>query len=778
MAFLTDEQVGNVKEKIVTDVSSLGKLYRSKKKEYIEDNVEHNEVEGYLSDGWEKVKELKTKWKIRKAKSHSKLFEDKVWCQFYDLGYRILNRNETLELPFSSVSKDKKQIDVLAINNETAFIIECKSAEKSKKASSYKDDFDALKLRMDGFRKSLKQIYGKDLKIKYVFATNNLRMAEDSEDRKRLNDMGIFYYNNNTYDYIQSLIKNYKNAAMYQFLGLVFKNEKINNERIEIPAIEGKMGSKTYYMFSIEPELLLKIGFILHRTKANNSEMPTYQRLLVPSRLKNITKFIDEGGYFPNSLIVNFSQGKKIEFEADMRGKDSHSRTGTLKIPNEYAIAYIIDGQHRLYGYANSKFASKNTIPVVAMDGLEAITQLELFMDINQNQKAVSPNLREVLNKDLLWDAPRLDSRLKALRSAIVIDLSEGSGPLQDKISIGEDKADLTMTPFTNSLDKCGLLPKAKVNEYIEETRATSLYNTNSQDNNKTMMKCKKDVVNFINCAYEHIEEEHNEFFTNEKFILSNRGTYAFIMLIGSLHSYIWNQNEIDNNTSILDRFSRIEKYIEALVHGLINLSKDKKEHYLIMKGAGADTEWFRLYQSIINSNFNKYEPSDLIVWRERQDKNLQDKARNYIEDIEKKMKNLVLKNLKSLYSKNWELEINSFKRKCNERLEAEKEKQYKLGMPVKELHWTEMLTIMDYKNLIETYWTKKDEQNSEFNTFEKIFSVDIGEDFNSKKDKTKWVSYLNSYRNTIAHSGTKESGLSQQEVEILENIYNKFIIQ
>lgn len=52
------------------------------------------------------------------------------------------------------------------------------------------------------------------------------------------------------------------------------------------------MGTKTYYMFSIEPELLLKMGFILHRTKVNESEFPTYQRLLVAKRLPGITKFI------------------------------------------------------------------------------------------------------------------------------------------------------------------------------------------------------------------------------------------------------------------------------------------------------------------------------------------------------------------------------------------------------------------------------------------------------------------------------------------------------
>ena len=777
MAFLTDEQVGNIKEKIVTDVSSLGKLHRSKKKEYIEANVEHNEVEGYLSDGWEKVKELKTKWKIRKRKSHSKLFEDKVWCQFYDLGYRILNRNETLELPFSGDSKDKMQIDVLAINHETAFIIECKSAEKSKKAPSYKDYFDALKLRIDGFSKAIKEIYGKDLKVKYVFATNNLRLAEDSEDKKRLDDMNIFYYNNNTYDYIQSLIKNYKNAAMYQFLGLIFKNQEISKKRIEIPAIEGKMGKKTYYMFSIEPELLLKIGFILHRTKANNSEMPTYQRLLVPSRLKNITNFIDEGGYFPNSLIVNFSKGKKIQFEADMRGEDSNSRVGTLKIPNEYAIAYILDGQHRLYGYANSKYLSTNTVPVVAMNGLESIEQLEIFMDINQNQKAVSPSLRLVLEEDLFWNAPRLDSRLKALRSSIVKELSIGSGPLQNKISIGEDKADLTFKPFYTSLSNCGLLPKAKINEFVPETKEMSLYNTNSHDNDKAMRRCRKDVVSFISLAYEYIEENHEEFFDNEKFIMSNRGTYAYIMLIGSLHSFVWEAKNINKDSTIQDRFDSINKYIEILVQGLINLPHDRKEHYLIMKGAGADTAWFRLYQSIINEKVTEYEPTDLIDWNERQDKKLQTKAKDYADNIEKNIKKIVLDQLKKLYDDDWELEIVNIQSKCQKLASEENAERRKNGID-KRASWTEMLTILDYKNVIEKYWTVKKETDSNFVTFEKRFAIDIGEGFNGKKEQTKWLTYLNDYRKTIAHSGTKESGLNQKEVAMLEQIHNKFIIQ
>ena len=87
----------------------------------------------------------------------------------------------------------------------------------------------------------------------------------------------------------------------------MFKDELISDKPITIPALKGKMGGKDYYLFSIEPSTLLKIGFVLHRTKVNDSMAPTYQRLLVPKRLKSITKFIDDGGYFPNSIIINFS---------------------------------------------------------------------------------------------------------------------------------------------------------------------------------------------------------------------------------------------------------------------------------------------------------------------------------------------------------------------------------------------------------------------------------------------------------------------------------------
>ena len=151
-----------------------------------------------------------------------------------------------------------------------------------------------------------------------------------------------------------------------------------------------------------------------------------------------------------------------------------------MKITNAYAIAYIIDGQHRLYGYANSQYKDSNTIPVVAFDGLDSIEQLQLFMDINENQKAVSANLRLDLEEDLYWDSPVAASRLKALRSSIIKQIAYSqNGPLYNKISVGEERSILSFKPFSTALLKSGLLPIARGNKYDESSILSAMYDVN-----------------------------------------------------------------------------------------------------------------------------------------------------------------------------------------------------------------------------------------------------------------------------------------------------------
>ena len=781
MSFIEQIEIDTLKGKLLKEVTTLGKIYKAKKNKFQTRSVVHSLVEDLIKEGWEvDGKPLANKTKLKKLKDTATLFEDDVWCQFYELGFRYLNYDENFILPFSKEKNDKKQIDVVAIDTdkEIVFLIECKSSETVRK-ESFKDEFDLLWLRLDGFKKVIEQAFGRGMKVKYILATRNLRIDEQSVDFERLRKTGSFYYNDNTYEYVNSLIKNYKKAAFYQFLGLVFKNEIINNDKIEVPAIEGKMGGKKYYMFSIEPALLLKIGFVLHRTRVNEAEYPTYQRLLIPKRLSGITKFINKGGYFPNSIIINFNQTKhKLLFDAHARNEDTVSRFGILKIPNAFAIAYVIDGQHRLYGYADSNFLESNTIPVVAFDGLETKEQLDIFMEINENQKAVSPSLRTDLEEDIYWNSPKADNRMRALRSSIIKGLcNTASGPLYNKITVGEDKRQLSMEFFSNGLSASGLLPSAVGNKFKDETTYYCLYDINNQDHEKEMNKSKKNIVDLINYCYGFVQEKYPQVFNKEKYlIVSNRGSYAFITLIGNLNTFLASQNILNKNSSPKERFTHIEKYLAALFENLKLVSREEEDKILTLLGQGAEIKWLRFFQNLINTTLSDYNPKELIDWKERQDKNLQEKGRQFGIEIEKFMKKKVLEKLKILFKENWELEINSIKDACGSRANAENTRYYKEGIS-KRVEWTEMFNIYDYKSIITDYATtmpKDENERFSYKNFHNEFAIDSGFGVQGK-NAFKWIDHFNSYRNMWAHEGTKEKTLNKEEVAFLERIYYHF---
>lgn len=542
MAYLTELQVEQIKQHVLQEDDALRYKYKAKSSQYDTRKVLHAEVEHYEELGWVAGPPLKTKTPISLRKGHDRQFEDDIWCMFYNLGFRTLNADEKLVIQWGQHETEKKQLDVVAVGDDAIFVVECKSAANATK-KSFKTELNEMVQYMEGMTESLRQLYGKDKRVKYIFATRNYHIVEGGEDDQRMKDNGIYHLDDNAYNYICNLIKSYQTSVIYQFYGLMFKDELINNKPITIPALKGSMGNKDYYLFSIEPSTLLKIGFVLHRTRVNDSMAPTYQRLLIPKRLKGITKFIDDGGYFPNSIILNFAEPSsdlRITFDEIHKEKDSDSIFGLLNIPNAYGIAYIIDGQHRVYGYANSNMKNKHTIPVVAFSGMESEEQLKIFMEINENQKAVSKNLRIDLEEDLFWTSSRLDSRMKALRSSTIKELSSKPGTvLYNKISIGEDSADLSSIPFDTGLSQSGLIPKAKNTKWVDESDAY-LYDKNETDINKAMTEARKRIAQFVLGCYETASDKMTSE-AKEEFLLSNRATYAFIVLVGSLHAYLVN---------------------------------------------------------------------------------------------------------------------------------------------------------------------------------------------------------------------------------------------
>lgn len=772
MAYLTPSQIQNIKEHMTDDLSVLTKKFKAKKTPYETRSISLNELDDYISEGWEEVSTSKHKAKIQKLKPVGMRFEDDIWCMFYNLGFRTLNYDENLVIQWGDNPEDVHQIDVVAVGEEAIFVVECKATEKIKQAS-FKKEISEICLYKEGVMRALRQIYGQEKRVKFIFATRNYTFPNGSEDEKRLNENKIFQFTDNTYDYVNSLIKSYKSTVIYQFYGLMFQHERINNDKIRIPALRGTMGGHEYYMLSIEPAKLLKIGFVLHRTKVNTQiSVPTYQRLLVPSRLKGIGEFIDKGGYFPNTVIVNFDDSNRknrVQFEQAAGGTDdTKTKLGYLTIPNAYCIAYIIDGQHRIYGYAGTKYKDTNTIPVVAFNGLPSDEQLKIFMDINEHQKAVSPGLRLDLNEDLNWSSPRLDSRLKALRSSIIKQLAYGNNSvLSRKISVGEDTAKLAFKPFDTALSQSSLLPKATSKEFTKYTDVC-LYNTRCVEHNTAMNESQERISNLIKDCYAYVYykmiNNYSDYY--EKFIECNRGTYAFVSLISSFNEHLITSKELTQESSTKEQIEKMSPYLDALIEYICNMPTEDSSQILLMKGAGADTLWLRKYQNAIHQQIPTYNPEGLGAWLQTQDKDLQEEGKNYGREIEKQVKTRVLRKLEDLYGSTWESQVRGIQGECFKRMDDSEDVDYQ--------DWTDYMNLQDFKKIIDSKWRVQKEGDESFITFENEFSIQVTESFKTKSDKIKWLNDLISF--SKSWTTTKGRALTQAEVNEMNSILQSFI--
>lgn len=764
MAHLSELQIEKIKEHMLHEEDALKSKFKAKSSQFDTMKVLHAEVETYENQGWIASTPLKTKTPISRRKKHDRQFEDDVWCMFYNLGFRILNSDEKLRVQWGDNPGEDKQIDILAVGEDAIFVVECKSAEKSKR-QSFQQALMEMSRYKNGMTESLQQIYGKTKRVKYIFATRNFIVEEDGDDAQRMKNDGIYHLDERAYDYINNLVKSYQSSVIYQFYGLMFKNELISDKTITIPALKGTMGGKNYYLFSIEPSTLLKIGFVLHRTKVNDSMAPTYQRLLVPKRLKGISKFIDDGGFFPNSIILNFADPNekiKVSFDPIHKEKDSDAEFGLLNIPNAYGIAYIIDGQHRVYGYSNSIHKNDHTIPVVAFQNMESEEQLRIFMEINENQKKVDKNLRLDLEVDLYWDSKRLDSRMKALRSSTIQELNSISGSiLYNKITRGADKAELSSDYFDNGLIQSGLIPKAKQTKWLGDTDAC-LYDVNETDVEKAMKDARKRIVQYLTECYEIADNTMTEE-TKNTFLMSNRASFTFVAMSGILHTFAFNCGEINKNTSIKDRVKKVAPYIEALCEGLNNISNEDYSYLTGAQGQGAEKKWLLHYKNIINKRFPEYSPEELIEWKETRDQDLQNEGDKLKDDIRSLIKTLVFEKLYEVLGDNMEKSIARLRHDCEGKIYAAYSDND--DFDITDYDWKDWIDIPEYKAIIAQYYP--------YDVFSDVFGIALTDKATSKKDKLSWISLVEQTK------GKKKAALTKSDVNRLWLIHdhlNKFI--
>ena len=730
---------------------------------YIEARERKVALEELEEEGWEYVKDYAdSKFvKVRKEKPFYERFEDQIWLLFFQMGFKLLNRDANFKMNYDFNNPDfTQQIYVFAADDETILIVECKSSEDLNEVQ-FKKDIEKLHGQMEGLRKcALKQYPGR--KVKFIWATHNCIMS--AKDIKRLQEWDIIFFSDSTIQYYSELVKHLGTCSRYQLLGNLLANTEIKKMQNKVLAIKGKMGGHEYYEFSIEPEKLLKIGYVLHRNEANKNMMPTYQRIIKRKRLKEVQSFINDGGYFPNSIIISIdSGGRKLQFdESPTKLDDSISKIGVLHLPKRYHSAYIIDGQHRLYGYSDSEYANTNSIPIVAFVDLDRSEQLKLFMDINENQKSVSKTLRITLNSDMLWDSPNQNERRDAIRSKIAqMCGEEQSSPLLGRVVIGEDEKNnikcITIQAIQLALQKCSFFSTFAKNNTIATNGSFDV-----GDNQATIDR----FYPFLEGCFKTVKNEcETEWSLGEQGILTiNRGIQGIIRIINDVVNLLIAQNKLFPLTQDIDDIiNEVEYYMSPLLNHINKLTEEQRIELKSFYGGGAENKYLRYFQKVIHDSLTDFNPEGLEEYIENTTKEYNATSKEYIYAIEEKLKDVIAESLQEYYGDKWLIK-GLPKTTYKEAEKAASDKNYELLSNDEEsdIEPWDCISLSDCKDIVvySHNWSE---------IFESIITRPEDLILSTKEQKTEWISTISKEQNKLSKS---TYSVPKSSFELISNIY------
>lgn len=211
------------------------------------------------------------------------------------------------------------------------------------------------------------------------------------------NSLALTYYHS-----VSSVLSRWTRYELFKDFGLDLEG----TASFTIEALELKQKGKTMYLGRIHPGQLLKIAYVVRRA---SEKTYAYQRMLSRERIDAIAEFIsssDAQSFLPNAVIAVFDRNPRVQSVLHY-DPTSHA----LTIPMMYCSAWIIDGQHRAYGFLGTIYEewSQETfeqfdLPVILFRELPEVVQTQTFVNINYFQKRIKSGLLcdlTTLTKDL-----------------------------------------------------------------------------------------------------------------------------------------------------------------------------------------------------------------------------------------------------------------------------------------------------------------------------------------------------------------------------------------
>lgn len=709
-------------------------------------------------NGWIVQKHNKNTTRLRRPKRGGSLFEDRVWTLLYRMGFHHLSDHggAFLLLNHNDPKGPDNQIDVVAIDDEVAFAIECKSSEAGRKFGDFTSNLAKHVLLRERFTRAVREQFTADSKRPSIFAIWTTGISITPNDLERAAKEKVAILTESDLNYYEKLVSEIGLAGRFQFLADLLQQRAVPGLEITVPAIRAKIGGRTSYIFSVSPAYLLKIAFVSHRIKGKPSDIDAYQRLLNKGRLKSIREYISDGGIFPTNIVVNVAKAQWLVFERGKQENDGGASTfGWLQIRPAYRVAWIIDGQHRLFAYANHPLASKSLVSVMAFVGLEPSEQARLFVDINAKQKRVKQSLLQELYAELHWDAGEPEVRLQAILSKVVqaIDLHVDS-PFRNRILKADDARSelrcISLTSVFHALEQSGL--------FFQKIRRGTVvdYGPLWADSNDAILKR---TVSLVIGYFSLIRAEANELWEKGSAdgggLSMNDGVTVCLNVLSNIINHLESVQKINlsdlADDELLQAVSKMAKMVGAYFYGL---SAEQMKQFRALRGVQGQTTGTRRIQQKIREQVPTFNAAGLTEFLARERAQTTTRAFEVIRAIEHILQTTVLSELKSEYGEDetgwWFGGVpKAIRKKIDDKINEE---------GGKEGGREEKFELISYRDVI----------LNNFTLFEGVFARGKG----AKDFRTRWLVEVNSLRKPVMHASRGQGlPISEEQLAFLEEI-------
>jgi len=384
-----------------------------------------------------------------------------------------------------STGETPTEIDILAVYQNLILLIECVGRDDfGEKFKKTKTNFEIIEKQLkqlsNTLKKDFKEFYDKTSVLwKLIDRGETAKVlirkiicTTEKEDFLKIRKEYVEKSNGKTilkgemYFLDFNLVKYFERLANLTFMHgryemLVFLdvlpfdiNEKlsIRDPNIKATSIDSNE-EKDIIVFRLLANDLLRIT---HVQRLYSWNLEGFQRLLMPEKINKLVRFLKERKEsFPNNIIVATTVDKLKDY------KWNEDKNVTFSLPNSFDIFTLIDGQHRLYAFAQgdkeikelseqkelivTTIVYKKRFPEVMRD------MAELFFVINTTYTKIKGE-EETDLREMLYENDPVSKANRLLRK-----LNQENDLLQNKIKI---------KPFDNEYFGKSLLPKTTLIRY------------------------------------------------------------------------------------------------------------------------------------------------------------------------------------------------------------------------------------------------------------------------------------------------------------------------